>query len=232
MARFLCGAAPGAKPYGNVVRAVIFDLDGTVIDTESFTIETWPVISRKKGYAMSDNLAQRLTGISEAASRAILHAEFGEGYPYTEIHEEAEARYRVVIGKNGIPVKKGFWELLAHIQKLELPYALATSTYREAVGWKLDKAGLSGVFPWIVCGDEVKEGKPAPDIFLKAARLINVAPEDCIGIEDSEAGLRALSRAGIRPVFIKDLVTPAGEVMASVWKECRDLGEVRALLTA
>jgi beta-phosphoglucomutase-like phosphatase (HAD superfamily) len=107
---------------------------------------------------------------------------------------------------------------------------LATSTDRETVGWKLVHAGLTDVFPLIVCGNEVENGKPAPDIFLKAARLMGQNPEDCIGIEDSPAGLQGLCKAGMRPVFIKDLVTPADDVMTGVWRECRDLSEVRPLL--
>jgi beta-phosphoglucomutase-like phosphatase (HAD superfamily) len=117
-----------------------------------------------------------------------------------------------------------------HTKKLNLPYALATSTSRNIVGWKLRYAGLDGVFPLIVCGDEVENGKPAPDIFLKAARLMDLNPEDCIGIEDSPAGLRGFCNAGIRSVFIKDLVTPSLDVMAGVWRECRDLSEIRPLL--
>jgi HAD superfamily hydrolase (TIGR01509 family) len=212
------------------VKGVIFDLDGTVIDTERFPLEIWPEVSRRRGYPVTGEIAGRLVGVNEATERAILRKEFGQAYPYEEIRDEVRLLYRKKVETEGITVKKGFGELLAHIKKRMLPYVLATSTDRETVGWKLEHAGLTGVFPLIVCGNEVENGKPAPDIFLKAARLMDQNPEGCIGIEDSPAGLQGLYKAGIRSVFIKDLVTPAGDTLTGVWRVCHDLGEVRPLL--
>ena len=212
------------------IEGVIFDLDGTVLDTERFSFEMWPKISRKRGYPASGELTGRLVGINEASERTILFGEFGASYPYDEIRDELEVLFREKAERDGIAVKKGFWELLEHIKKRSLPYVLATSTSREIVGWKLRHAGLDGVFSLIVCGNEVENGKPAPDIFLNAARLIGKAPEVCIGIEDSPAGLRGLRNAGIRSVFIKDLITPPEDVMAGVWRKCLDMSEVCPLL--
>jgi HAD superfamily hydrolase (TIGR01509 family) len=212
------------------VKGVILDLDGTVIDTERHPLEIWPVLSRGRGYPVTVEMAGRLVGVNEETERALLRKEFGEAYPYEEIRDEMRILFRQKVETGHIAVKKGFEELLARIKERALPYALATSTDRATVGWKLEHAGLTGVFPVIVCGDEVQTGKPAPDIFLKAARLIDKNPEDCIGIEDSPAGLRGLRDAGIRSVFIKDLVMPPDDVMAGVWRECRDLSEVRPLL--
>ncbi|MDR0637891.1 MAG: HAD family phosphatase [Spirochaetaceae bacterium] len=212
------------------VKGVIFDLDGTVLDTESFPLAVWPEVSRKRGYPASEELAGRLVGINEADEREILRVEFGAAYPYDEVRDEIDALFREKVERDGIAVKKGFGELLEHIKTLTLPYALATSTSRKIIGWKLTCAGLTDVFPLIVCGDEVENGKPAPDMFLKAARLMGQNPEDCIGIEDSPAGLRGLCGAGIRSVFIKDLITPSADVITDVWRECRNLGEVRPLL--
>jgi HAD superfamily hydrolase (TIGR01509 family) len=215
-----------------MVKGVIFDLDGTVIDTERFSLEAWPEVSRRRGYSLTGEMVRRFVGLNDAAEREILRAEYGNAFPYDEIRSELRTLFRKNAESEGIPVKEGFMELMADIRKLALPYALATSTSRDFVGWKLDHAGLAGMFPLIVCGDEVKNGKPAPDIFLKAAGMMNKMPRDCIGIEDSEAGLRGLRSAGIRSVFIKDLVTPAADVLAGVWRELHDLNEARALLDA
>lgn len=212
------------------VKGVILDLDGTVLDTERFPLERWPHISRKWGYPITEKMAARLVGLNKAAERAILCGKFGDIYPYDEILNEVWALFREKIERDGIAVKRGFGELLAYLKNRALPYALATSTGRDVVGWKLGHAGLAGVFPLIVCGDEVQNSKPSPDIFLKAARLMDLAPEDCIGIEDSPVGLQGLHGAGIRSVFIKDLVTPPEDVMRTVWRNCRDLGEVRLVL--
>jgi HAD superfamily hydrolase (TIGR01509 family) len=213
-----------------MVKGVIFDLDGTVVDTERFILGAWPEVSRKRGYVLTEETARRFIGLNDAAEREILRAEYGDAFPYDEIRLALRDFFREHAESEGIPVKKGFAELLADIKRLGLPYALATSTPRDFVGWKLEHAGLADVFPLIVCGEEVRNGKPAPDIFLKAAELLNRKPEDCIGVEDSEAGLRGLRDAGIRSVFIKDIATPTDDVLAGVWRECRDLTEVRALL--
>jgi beta-phosphoglucomutase-like phosphatase (HAD superfamily) len=225
---------PDGNCYGAVnmraVKGVIFDLDGTVVDTERFSHAVWPEVSRKWGYPVTEEMTTRFVGANEATERQILYDKFGAAFPYDEIRDEINDLHRKTAETDGIAVKKGFNTLLARVKEAALPYALATSSPRITAGWKLECAGLADVFQLIVCGDEIKNGKPAPDIFLEAARLMNRAPEDCIGIEDSEAGLRALYSAGIRSVFIKDLVTPTQEVMAGVWRECRDLGEVCAIL--
>jgi HAD superfamily hydrolase (TIGR01509 family) len=215
-----------------MVKGVIFDLDGTVVDTERFSLEAWPEVARKRGYALSDGMVRGFVGLNDAAERKMLKAEYGDAFPYDEIRDDLRDLFRAHAESEGIPVKKGFAELLAEIKRRGLPYALATSTSRDFVGWKLEHAGLAGVFEIIVCGDEVKNGKPAPDIFLKAAELLSQKPEDCIGVEDSVAGLRGLRSANIRSVFIKDLVTPTSDVLAEVWHVCHDLTEVRALLNA
>ncbi|MDR0383585.1 MAG: HAD family phosphatase [Spirochaetaceae bacterium] len=212
------------------VKGVIFDLDGTVIDTERFSLVAWPKVSRELGYPVTEEMTRRFVGQNEATERKLLCNEFGYAFPYDKIRDEILRLQRETAEKEGIAVKKGFRELMAYIKEAAIPYSLATSSSRAAVGWKLEHAGLSGVFSLIVCGDEVENGKPAPDIFLKAARMTGQEPEDCIGIEDSEAGLRGLRSAGIRSVFIKDLVTPAQDVLAGIWRECGDLSEVRALL--
>jgi HAD superfamily hydrolase (TIGR01509 family) len=214
------------------VEGVIFDLDGTVIDTERFSLWAWPEVSRKRGYALTGELAQRFIGINDAAEREIIRKEFGDRFPYNEIRAEMRDLFRKEAEREGIPVKKGFAELMAEIQRRKLPYALATSTARDLVSWKLDHAGLAGTFPLMICGNEVANGKPAPDIFLKAAELIGKKPEACIGIEDSAAGLRGLLDAGIRAVFIKDLISPTEDILAEVWHQCCDLNEVCTLLDA
>jgi HAD superfamily hydrolase (TIGR01509 family) len=220
-----------AKETGvRTVKGIIFDLDGTVIDTERFAIGAWPNVALKRGYAVTEAMARRFVGLNDTAEREILFAAYGDAFPYDEIRNDLRTLFMETAVREGIPVKKGFAELLAEIKRLALPYALATSTSRDFVGWKLERAGLSGVFPLIVCSDEVEHGKPAPDIFLKAAEIMAQKPQDCIGIEDSEAGLRGLRDANIRSVFIKDIVTPASDALKTVWRQLPDLTRVCALL--
>jgi beta-phosphoglucomutase-like phosphatase (HAD superfamily) len=106
---------------------------------------------------------------------------------------------------------------------------VATSTARERALWKLDRAGIAGRFDAVVCGDEVSRGKPAPDIFLLAAERLGVRPSECAGFEDSPAGLRSLHAAGIRSIFIKDLVEPEATVLSTVWRRYESLAEAAGL---
>jgi HAD superfamily hydrolase (TIGR01509 family) len=133
--------------------------------------------------------------------------------------------------QEGIRWRPGLPVILDKLEGLRIPCGLATSTARKTALWKLEKAKLPAVrFTTIVCGDEVERGKPAPDIFLRAAELLGTSPEDCLGFEDSPAGLRALAAAGIPSVFIKDMLEPPAEVLAAVWRRCRDLAEAASLI--
>ena len=107
--------------------------------------------------------------------------------------------------------------------------AVATSTHRASALKKLALAGIEQRFTVIVGGDEVSWGKPAPDIYLLAAEKLKKQPSLCVGFEDSPAGLKALQAAGIRSVFIKDLIEPPRELLSAVWHECRDLAEAIVL---
>jgi HAD superfamily hydrolase (TIGR01509 family) len=119
--------------------------------------------------------------------------------------------------------------LLDHLAALGIPLAVGTSSRRNSALWKLQKAGIADRFTYIVGGDDVKNGKPAPDIFLKAAELLEVPCSSCVGFEDSAAGLMALAAAGIRSVFVKDIIEPPREVLATVWRRFENLAEAVTL---
>jgi beta-phosphoglucomutase-like phosphatase (HAD superfamily) len=94
----------------------------------------------------------------------------------------------------------------------------------------LTKAGIIDRFAALTCGDEVKNGKPAPDIFLLAAQKLKTPPSACVGFEDSPPGLLGLHSAGIRSIFIKDVIEPSEETLATVWQKCSDLTEAARYL--
>jgi HAD superfamily hydrolase (TIGR01509 family) len=127
--------------------------------------------------------------------------------------------------KDGVALRPGLLALREHLDSLGIPFVVATSSARTVALRKLEMARIGGRFPLLVCGDEVRRGKPAPDIFLRAAELLGKEPAECLGFEDSPAGLRALEAAGIRSVFIKDMVEPPPEALASVWLRLNSLDE-------
>jgi HAD superfamily hydrolase (TIGR01509 family) len=211
--------------------AVIFDMDGLMLDTERPMLPIWNRAGKLYGYDISPEFVTRTLGIDKEGTRALALAEFGPDFPYDKIREEIHRLYAEEF-KAGIAHRPGLIPLLDHLASLRIPLAVATSTSRNSARGKLEKAGILDRFVVFACGDEVKHGKPAPDIFLLAAERLGKAPSECVGFEDSPAGLRGLHAAGIPSVFIKDLVEPPEKVLAAVWKRCKDLGEAVELFTA
>jgi len=125
--------------------------------------------------------------------------------------------------EKAIDPKPGLFTLLDHLSSLKIPTAVATSSRHDSALAKLAVAGIPNNFDAIVGGDEITNGKPSPDIFLLAAEKLGKRPSECVGFEDSSAGLEGLHAAGIRSVFIKDMVEPPEEILSTVWRRCTDL---------
>ena len=204
--------------------AAIFDMDGLMLDTERPGVARWVETGKCFGWDIKPELIIRTLGIDKEGTRAIIIDEMGPEFPFDKIRDETHRRMNEDEEK-GINHRPGLVVLLDHLASLGIPRAVATSTRREAALRKLRKADILDRFTVLACGDEVTNGKPAPDIFLLAAERLGKAPSECIGFEDSPAGLRGLHAAGIRSVFVKDLADPPPDVMATVWRRCADLAE-------
>jgi HAD superfamily hydrolase (TIGR01509 family) len=211
-------------------KAVIFDIDGLMLDTERPLIPLWIQAGRSFGREITSELVTRTIGLTRNDIRALCVRELGDDFPIDKFDEELGRLIDIEFEK-GIAHKPGLVQLLDHLASLGIPLAVGTSSRRSVAAWKLQKAGIADRFIHIVGGDEVEKGKPAPDIFLRAAELLKVSPPHCAGFEDSPAGLQALASAGIASVFIKDIIEPPKEILASVWKRLDNLAEAIALFT-
>jgi HAD superfamily hydrolase (TIGR01509 family) len=205
--------------------AVIFDMDGLMLDTERLSIPLWTQAGIVFGYSITEEIVLRMVGISSKKTRELLLDEFGVDFPYDSVCEKFRFLVKKEIEKNGVPKKYWLVELLNRLSAAKIPLAVATSTRRATAGEMLRKADILDRFSAVVCGDEVTNGKPAPDIFLLAAEKLGVPPSACVGFEDSPAGLMGLHSAGIRSIFIKDIIEPPQDILASVWRRCSDLKE-------
>jgi HAD superfamily hydrolase (TIGR01509 family) len=212
-----------------IPKGVILDMDGLMLDTERIETALYARISREMGWSVNEAFFIRTIGISDANCEKICKAEFGDTYPFWDIYERMTKALAETAEMSGIPHRPGLLTFLDKLDALGIPKVIATSTERKRTLWKLEKAGIADRFSVLVCGNEISRGKPAPDIFLKAAERLGAAPADCVGFEDSPAGLKGLADAGIRSVFIKDLAEPPPDVLASVWRRCADLAEAAAL---
>jgi len=207
----------------------IFDMDGLMLDTERPYLPLWPLVAKPFGWDVSPETVQRAIGISGPDVRALFLREYGADFPFDAITAKLDELIEKEFEK-GVPHRPGLIVLLDHLASLGIPLAVATSTRRKKALWKLEKAGILDRFQVLASGDEVVNGKPAPDIFLLAAERLKKDPSRCIGFEDSPAGLRGLAAAGIRSVFVEDMVKPPEAVLATVWHICTDLSEAVDLI--
>ena len=204
--------------------AAIFDMDGLMLDTERPMVAAWVEAGKIMGWKITEETAIRTIGFTGEDTKKICMNDMGPEFPFDQF-EIILHQVFIKMFSNGITVKPGLIELLDHLASLKIPVAVATSTYRDFAFTKLKNAGIPDRFKILACGDEVVNGKPAPDIFLLAAKRLEKNPIECIGFEDSAAGLNGLHAAGIRSIFVKDLIEPPDDVLATVWHRCGDLSE-------
>jgi HAD superfamily hydrolase (TIGR01509 family) len=206
-------------------QAVLLDMDGLMLDTERPTFELWNPVGRTFGYDIQPEMVFSMMGLSEKGIYTLFVNKYGKDFPYDEIRNEVKRRARKKFEDDGIALRPGLMTLLDCLAQRKIPCAVATSTDRERAEWKLDRTGIKSFFSAMVYGDEIANGKPAPDIFLTAASKLGIPPGDCVGFEDSGPGLLALNAAGIPSVFIRDLAQPSPEALATVWRQYSSLAE-------
>jgi beta-phosphoglucomutase-like phosphatase (HAD superfamily) len=188
----------------SVVRAVVFDMDGLMLDTEPIYKVAWQTASAALGYELDDAFYASFVGRPNVECERDLLERFGSGFPLDRFRTGWPPLWRAEAATRGITKKAGLLELLAFLETQGVAVAVATSTEADDAAFTLGAAGLDGRFRVLVTGDEVARGKPAPDIYLEAARRLNVNPEECVALEDSEAGILAARRAGMVALLVPD----------------------------
>lgn len=195
------------------VAAVIFDMDGTLIDSESIYRAALVHALDALGLTVDEAFLHGLNGLPGFEVNARIRARFGEDFP-VESFRRRYAAHREVLTGNGIPLKPGAAEALHFVVGRGLPLGLATSSLRKSALTHLDRLEVLAHFDVLVTRDDVARTKPFPDVFLAAARHLGVAAENCLAVEDSHAGLQAALAAGMMTVMVPDLVPPTEEMRA------------------
>lgn len=207
--------------------AVLFDMDGVLIDSERIAQEVTREASAHLGLALPEPIALRMIGLSRDALERMLVAELCADFSFERFQTEWETRYHQRIA-NGVPIKAGVAETLAALAAAGLPCAVATSTHTHFARYKLKQAGLLAQIAVVVGRDDVAHGKPAPDLYLRAAKQLGIPATQCWAFEDSLPGLTAAVASGARTHWVPDLAQiaahelPAGvETVASMHEVCR-----------
>lgn len=194
--------------------AVIFDMDGVLIDSEPIFRLAAQRAGAELGRVLTDQFYADLIGLPGPQIEAALRQTFGAEFEMDAFRVHFERNFREHVETFGIAQKPGVAMLLEELALRATPIAVATSTRSGAAELSLRSAGLIEHFAVIVTGDQVTAGKPAPDIFLRAAARLNIPPPHCIAIEDSEVGVRAAAGAGMHTIMVPDLKPPSAEIRA------------------
>ena len=212
------------------IDAVIFDMDGLMLDTEPVYKIAWQRAAVECGHPISEELYVELIGRSRVAGEKILAEAFGAAFRWKDFRA-ACARSEAAAFADRLPaMKPGLQELLDLLEERGIAKAVATSTERHMAEMQLSGLGLLARFNVVATGDEVVHGKPAPDLFLLAAGRLGVEPPLCLVLEDSEAGVMAAHRAGMRVYCVPDIKEPAAEVLALAEARFASLTRVEAEL--
>lgn len=187
----------------------IFDMDGLIFDTENLFMNEQKKALEKRGYTLTREKYVQTLGLTGTALSKKLKSLFGEDYPEKEVTAEVRSELGVIAETEGLPVKRGIRELIGVFKENGIPCVIASSTHTKYIEKYLKTAGLDGCFSEITGGECVKNSKPAPDIFIKAAGKTN--PENTVVFEDSMNGIKAAYAAGMPVICIPDMVEPDEE---------------------
>ncbi len=215
-------------PFPRPIRAVVFDMDGLLVDTETVVFRA---MARATGGDFPMSTFRQMVGLPNHASDAIVLSHFGEGFDVATWNAAVSAHFREELVA-GIALKAGVLEILDHLDLVGMPRAIATSSSLASVHASLGPHSIVDRFHALITRDVQTNSKPHPEPFLKAAAALGIDPADCLALEDSHNGVRSASAAGMMTVMVPDMLDPTEEMHSLCVRIARDLHEVQGWLSS
>ncbi|MXW80596.1 MAG: HAD family phosphatase [Gemmatimonadetes bacterium] len=212
------------------LRAVVFDMDGLMLDTEPLYQAAWQRAAAILGYELDDEFYLTLIGTPTKDALKKVGAYFGPAFPLQRFTKLGADQWYRQVEEHGIDTKPGLLPLLDQLEAAAVPRAVATSSSAKQAAETLEASGLAGRFAHIVTSDQVARGKPAPDLYLEAARRLELPPTACIALEDSEAGVQSAHTAGMTVIMVPDLKKPSPQAESQAYKILSSLHQAAPLI--
>ncbi len=194
-----------------MIKAVLFDMDGTLVDTEKYYRRFWPIAMAEFGYHLTDEQVLSMRSLGRPFAPARLKEWFGEDLDYYAIRARRTEMMEECLEKEGIQLKPGAVEILEELRRRGIPAAVATASPLERTEKYLNLTGIRPYFSKLISATQVKEGKPSPDIYLYACEQLGLEPKDCMAVEDAPNGVLSAYRAGLKVVMVSDQTRPSKE---------------------
>lgn len=212
------------------IKAVIFDLDGTILDTEKLLVKYWCMAANEFGFPMERKHALMLRSLARKYAEPLFKEWFGEGCDFMTVRNRRMELMNEHIRKNGLETKSGIKELLVYLGENGYKRAVATATDLNRAGGYLTDVGLYEYFDEIISAHQVENGKPKPDVYLYAASQLKLKPCECMAVEDSPNGVISAADAGCVTVMVPDLTEPDEKLLERVYAVCGNAADIIGVL--
>ena len=209
-----------------MIKAIIFDMDGLMIDSERVTFECYQEILKGMNLTMDEEFYKTLLGKPLKGIYQRFYDVYGNDFPIEDMIKDVHALMAKRFETEGVPIKTGLKSLLEYLKENNYKTIVATSSNRDRVDTILSQAQITDYFDDSICGDEVTKGKPNPEVFLKSCQKLGVNVDEAIVLEDSEAGIQASYDAGIKVICIPDMKYPEEKYVQMITKIVKSLDDV------